>query len=167
MGLKIRAVINVCPNFYDHLSAPATVGIVSAFRASQTKRGPKRQKPCPPSLSTETSLMASLKRKSLETQSSDSPQPSKIAREDEEEAAPQIQSDEPITCLHEVSYPPGYAQLRTDRREKGKEKEKEKPAKEFPFQLDPFQAEAIGCLEIGESVMVAPHLGFSPYFKFS
>ncbi|XP_078173365.1 RNA helicase, ATP-dependent, SK12/DOB1 protein isoform X2 [Carex rostrata] len=101
--------------------------------------------------------MASLKRKSLETPSSDSPQPSKIAREDEEEAAPQIQSDEPITCLHEVSYPPGYAQLRTDRREKGKEKEKEKPAKEFPFQLDPFQAEAIGCLEIGESVMVSAH----------
>ncbi|KAF3324786.1 superkiller viralicidic activity 2-like 2 [Carex littledalei] len=99
--------------------------------------------------------MASLKRKSLETPSSDSPQPSKIVREDEEEAVTQIQSDEPITCLHEVSYPPGYAQLRTDMREKGKEKEK--PAKEFPFQLDPFQAEAIGCLEIGESVMVSAH----------
>jgi ATP-dependent RNA helicase DOB1 len=102
--------------------------------------------------------MASLKRKTVETPSSDSPQPRKIAREDEEETAPQIQSDEPITCLHEVSYPPGYAQLRTDRKEKGKEKEK--PAKEFPFQLDPFQAEAIGCLEIGESVMVGPHLRF-------
>lgn len=97
--------------------------------------------------------MASVKRKTLETPPSDSPQPSKVAREEEEEeAAPQIQSNEPIACLHEVSYPPGYVQLRTDRREKGKEKAK--PAKEFPFQLDPFQAESIGCLEIGESVMV-------------
>lgn len=98
--------------------------------------------------------MASRKRKTLETPPSDSPQPTKTAREEEEEAAARIRSNEPITCLHDVSYPPGYVQSRSDRRENGKEKEKEKPAREFPFQLDPFQAESIGCLEIGESVMV-------------
>ncbi|KAJ3690967.1 hypothetical protein LUZ61_020131 [Rhynchospora tenuis] len=99
--------------------------------------------------------MASQKRKTLETPASDSPQPSKIAREEEGEVAAQIRSNEHITCLHDVSYPQGYAKLRTERREK--EKEMKKPAKEFPFQLDPFQAESISCLEIGESVMVSAH----------
>jgi ATP-dependent RNA helicase DOB1 len=108
--------------------------------------------------------MASEKRKTLEAPPSDSPRPSKIAREEEEEVAPQIQSNEHITCLHDVSYPSGYAQLRTGRREKGKEKAK--PAKEFPFQLDPFQAESIGCLEIGESVMVGSLLQFLSYLSF-
>ncbi|KAJ4776797.1 ATP-dependent RNA helicase [Rhynchospora pubera] len=102
--------------------------------------------------------MASQKRKTLETPSSDSPQPSKVPREEEGEAAAvQIRSNEPITCLHDVSYPQGYAKLRSERREKEKEKEMKKPAKEFPFQLDPFQAESISCLEMGESVMVSAH----------
>ncbi|KAJ6715566.1 ATP-DEPENDENT RNA AND DNA HELICASE [Salix viminalis] len=32
-----------------------------------------------------------------------------------------------------------------------------KPAKEFPFTLDPFQSEAISCLDNGQSVMVSAH----------
>ncbi|CAE7936852.1 mtr4, partial [Symbiodinium sp. KB8] len=33
----------------------------------------------------------------------------------------------------------------------------EKPAKTYPFTLDPFQQEAIGCLERDESVLVSAH----------
>ena len=32
-----------------------------------------------------------------------------------------------------------------------------KPAKEYPFELDPFQKQAVGCLERNESVLVSAH----------
>lgn len=53
-----------------------------------------------------------------------------------------------VTCLHDVSYPDGYVAPPCP------VKEGSQPAKVFPFPLDPFQNEAIKCLEDGESVMV-------------
>ena len=38
-----------------------------------------------------------------------------------------------------------------------KPKPSSKPAKEYPFQLDPFQAQAVGYIENEESVLVAAH----------
>ncbi|EPS69767.1 hypothetical protein M569_04995 [Genlisea aurea] len=63
--------------------------------------------------------------------------------------------DEPVACLHDVSYPERY-----DGGGRGSiltSQGHEKPAKEFPFNLDPFQSEAIKCLNAGESVMVSAH----------
>lgn len=57
--------------------------------------------------------------------------------------------DEPVTCLHDVSYPEGYVPRPLPNLQQGL-----KPAREFPFTLDPFQLEAIKCLDNGESVMV-------------
>lgn len=54
-----------------------------------------------------------------------------------------------VTCLHEVSYPEGY-----DPAMKPDVPTHSKPAKEYPFTLDPFQREAVRCLEAGESVLV-------------
>jgi ATP-dependent RNA helicase DOB1 len=59
-------------------------------------------------------------------------------------------ADMPISCLHDVSYPEGY-----EAPEKGsKPLIPPVPAREYPFTLDPFQREAIQCLENGESVLV-------------
>ncbi|KAI3832184.1 hypothetical protein MKX03_012743 [Papaver bracteatum] len=55
-------------------------------------------------------------------------------------------------CIHEVSYPEGYTPSPLPRPSCNN-----KPAKEYPFSLDPFQSEAIQCLEHGESVMVSAH----------
>ncbi|KAG6412686.1 hypothetical protein SASPL_125370 [Salvia splendens] len=60
--------------------------------------------------------------------------------------------DEAVTCLHQVSYPEGYQPSASSNQQR-----EAKPAKEFPFSLDPFQQEAIKCLENGESVMVSAH----------
>jgi ATP-dependent RNA helicase DOB1 len=61
-----------------------------------------------------------------------------------------------ITCLHEVSFPEGYeAPVRVIPNSPSK------PAKEYPFTLDPFQREAIKCLEAGESVLVSFKNSFS------
>lgn len=54
-----------------------------------------------------------------------------------------------IACLHDVSNPEGY-----DHGNAGRISAHTKPAKEYPFTLDPFQREAIRCLEAGESVLV-------------
>ncbi|XP_026465811.1 exosome RNA helicase MTR4-like [Ctenocephalides felis] len=53
-------------------------------------------------------------------------------------------------CLHEVAYPPGldYIPLRPP---------SSVPAKEYPFLLDPFQKEAILCIENNQSVLVSAH----------
>jgi ATP-dependent RNA helicase DOB1 len=54
-----------------------------------------------------------------------------------------------VACLHEVSYPEG-----SDHARAGRVPSSTKPAKEYPFTLDPFQREAVRCLEAGESVLV-------------
>ncbi|XP_054821238.1 DExH-box ATP-dependent RNA helicase DExH9 isoform X1 [Prosopis cineraria] len=91
--------------------------------------------------------MGSLKRKFLEDES-DETCPSQ--RQQGEYASELV--DEPVACVHDVSYPEGFvlspqsiASHHSD------------PAKKFPFTLDPFQSEAISCLEKGESVMVSAH----------
>eukprot|EP01122_Echinamoeba_exundans_P012015 TRINITY_DN4942_c0_g1_i1.p1 TRINITY_DN4942_c0_g1~~TRINITY_DN4942_c0_g1_i1.p1 ORF type:complete len:1148 (-),score=326.50 TRINITY_DN4942_c0_g1_i1:30-3077(-) len=58
-------------------------------------------------------------------------------------------------CQHETYYPPGWvepsgtAALAAANRKS--------PAKQYPFQLDPFQRVSIDCLERGESVLVSAH----------
>ena len=53
-------------------------------------------------------------------------------------------------CTHEVAVPPDteYAALRPYHGP---------PAKEYPFTLDPFQREAILCLQNSQSVLVSAH----------
>ncbi|KAK8629510.1 hypothetical protein V6N13_078348 [Hibiscus sabdariffa] len=91
--------------------------------------------------------MGTLKRKSGEEASSESPPPlqKKIHHGGDGSAL----AVEAVGCVHDVSYPEGYvpsassAHLPPD----------SKPAKEFPFRLEPFQSEAINCLNNGESVL--------------
>ncbi|KAF7456406.1 putative Superkiller viralicidic activity 2 family 2 [Cryptosporidium felis] len=61
-------------------------------------------------------------------------------------------------CVHECVRPCGYvapteSKLRVQYDENGKKI----PAKEYSFKLDTFQAVSIGCLEIGESVLISAH----------
>lgn len=53
-------------------------------------------------------------------------------------------------CVHEVAVPPNieYVPLKASAG---------KPAKEYPFPLDPFQKEAIICIENNQSVLVSAH----------
>lgn len=71
------------------------------------------------------------------------------AEDGEEEPAANGNGNRYVACLHEVSYPEGY-----DHANGGERLAPAKPAKEYPFTLDPFQREAIRCLEAGESVLV-------------
>ncbi|GER54977.1 helicase [Striga asiatica] len=93
--------------------------------------------------------MGSVKRKSLEDGTEDcGTPPTKQQKGDES----MVLVDEPVACLHHVSYPEGYVH-----RASLANQEHSTPAKEFPFTLDPFQLEAIRCLNSGESVMVSAH----------
>lgn len=53
-------------------------------------------------------------------------------------------------CVHEVAVPPNvdYVPLL---------KPTNKPAKEYPFVLDPFQKEAILCIDNDQSVLISAH----------
>ncbi|CAM8933618.1 unnamed protein product [Rhodiola kirilowii] len=62
--------------------------------------------------------------------------------------------DEPVACVHDVSYPDNYVDAKPSSSSSSKSNP---PAKEFPFNLDPFQSEAIKCLDSGESVLVSAH----------
>ncbi|KAJ1383224.1 rRNA-processing arch domain [Sesbania bispinosa] len=62
----------------------------------------------------------------------------------------QLQSQQ-HECVHDVSYPPGYTPSSSS------SSAHTEPAKKFPFTLDPFQSQAITCIENGESVMVSAH----------
>lgn len=90
--------------------------------------------------------MGSTKRKSIDDPSEEYRPLQKQQRDNEP-----VILDEPIACLHDVSYPEGYVPCSSSSNLPGKDV---KPAKEFPFTLDPFQSEAIKCLNSGESVMV-------------
>lgn len=64
--------------------------------------------------------------------------------------------DGPVSCVHDISYPEGYVPSPHSSTQQNSD-----PAKKFPFTLDPFQSEAISCLEKGESVMVgSPNIEF-------
>ncbi|KAL0538167.1 hypothetical protein IC582_027169 [Cucumis melo] len=88
----------------------------------------------------------------------------KLVEDDSRQASPKqhrtnvpaIVEHEPVACLHDVSYPEGsFNPLPSS--SLSSTGEKLEPAKVFPFSLDPFQSEAIKCLETGESVMVSAH----------
>ena len=69
------------------------------------------------------------------------------------ESAPRITIhtlDTPESCTHEVAVPPGheFEALKPATRE---------PAKTYPFTLDPFQTQAILCIENNQSVLVSAH----------
>lgn len=90
--------------------------------------------------------MGSVKRKSI-----DEPNDEYKPAEKQQRGNDLLKGDEPVACVHDVSYPEGYV----PRAPSSNLLENEaKPAKEFPFTLDPFQSEAIKCLKNGESVMV-------------
>ena len=86
----------------------------------------------------------------------DNASPLKAPRADAAEppARTTLAAAEPIACVHDVSYPEGYDAAASASRVLAGGAERSEPAKKFPFQLDPFQAEAIRCLDNGESVMV-------------
>ncbi|KAL0454512.1 UNVERIFIED_CONTAM: DExH-box ATP-dependent RNA helicase DExH9 [Sesamum latifolium] len=93
--------------------------------------------------------MGSVKRKSLGEAEEDCDAP---PLKQQRENGSMGMMDEPVACLHDVSYPEGYVPRATG--PSLINQEHSKPAKEFPFTLDPFQLEAIKCLDSGESVMV-------------
>lgn len=91
-----------------------------------------------------------LKRKSLDGSSPNAPTPQKMQKKEEMTII-----TEPVDCLHDVSYPEGHVPSPSSTLfPTGRDS---MPAKKFPFELDPFQSEAIKCLEHGESVMVSAH----------
>ncbi|KAG2608847.1 DExH-box ATP-dependent RNA helicase DExH9-like [Panicum virgatum] len=104
--------------------------------------------------------METLKRKAPDGPApADNASPLKAPRADAAEppARTTLAAAEPIACVHDVSYPEGYDAAASASRVLAGGAEGYEPAKKFPFQLDPFQAEAIRCLDNGESVMVSAH----------
>lgn len=93
--------------------------------------------------------MGSLKRKSIGDSGGEALPPAKQVREDGA-------AGEGVACVHDVSYPEGYV-LEAGPPRSSSSQDRPAPAKEFPFTLDPFQSEAIKCLDSGESVMVSAH----------
>ncbi|KAM7478206.1 hypothetical protein LguiA_026419 [Lonicera macranthoides] len=95
--------------------------------------------------------MGSIKRKSVEDPAEDSSTPPLKQHKDDNGL---MVVDEQVACVHDVSYPEGYVPRSWNT---SAVQENSKPAKEFAFTLDPFQLEAIKCLDAGESVMVSAH----------
>eukprot|EP00899_Mesostigma_viride_P016139 jgi/Mesvir1/24526/Mv21867-RA.1 len=88
------------------------------------------------------------------------PPSSKVARSEDGQIgggslqAVALDGDGPVrTCLHETVYPDGQVKGPTLKRRPADAK----PARVYPFKLDPFQEAAIACLDANESVMVAAH----------
>ncbi|KAI5432504.1 ATP-dependent RNA helicase mtr4, variant 2 [Lathyrus oleraceus] len=73
----------------------------------------------------------------------------------EEETTATTTSQVQYDCLHDVSYPHGYVHASSSTTSDSSQPKE--PAKKFPFTLDPFQSQAISCLENSESVMVSAH----------
>ncbi|PIN18716.1 RNA helicase [Handroanthus impetiginosus] len=96
--------------------------------------------------------MGSVKRKSLEVATEDYENP---PLKQQRENGLMGLVDEPVACLHDVSYPEGFVPRPSS--SSLINQEQSKPAKDFSFALDPFQSEAIKCLDNGESVMVSAH----------
>ncbi|CAD6340615.1 unnamed protein product [Miscanthus lutarioriparius] len=83
--------------------------------------------------------------------------PRAAAATPEPPASTTLAAAEPVACVHDVSYPEGYDASASTSRAIAGGADASEPAKKFPFQLDPFQSEAIRCLDNGESVMVSAH----------
>lgn len=54
------------------------------------------------------------------------------------------------SCMHEIAIPPDQEYIPLEHKQG-------KPAKEYKFILDPFQKEAILCIENNQSVLVSAH----------
>lgn len=54
------------------------------------------------------------------------------------------------SCMHEIAVPPEQEYIPLEHKQG-------KPAKEYKFILDPFQKEAILCIENNQSVLVSAH----------
>ncbi|KAM3196843.1 hypothetical protein ACQJBY_072502 [Aegilops geniculata] len=102
-------------------------------------------------------MEAALKRKAAEAPADGPDPPLKAPRADAAPAPPPPAAAERVACLHDVSYPEGYDASASGPRVVAGGGEGAAPAKTFPFPLDPFQSEAIRCLDNGESVMVSAH----------
>ncbi|XP_062200642.1 DExH-box ATP-dependent RNA helicase DExH9 [Phragmites australis] len=100
--------------------------------------------------------MDTLKRKATDGPAADHTSPLKAPRA-EIPGSTTLAAAEPVACVHDVSYPEGYDPSASAFRVLSGGAEGSEPAKKFPFQLDPFQAEAIRCLDNSESVMVSAH----------
>lgn len=97
--------------------------------------------------------------------------PIKRARAEEDAAQPPASdaaggADAPLpvapvrrSCTHEIVYPDGWdaAAVEAFNAAQAARPLPAKPAKEYPFPLDSFQATAAECLERGRSVLVAAH----------
>ncbi len=59
----------------------------------------------------------------------------------------------PTTLQNKVAIPTGFNYIPFSEQES----QTKPPAKTYPFTLDPFQKQAIKCLERGESVLVSAH----------
>jgi ATP-dependent RNA helicase DOB1 len=90
------------------------------------------------------------KRRSAEDAPGDTLLP--LKRHQRENDSPLALGEELLACLHDVSHPEGY--VAPPPRPLSSSAPAPPPAKVFEFTLDPFQSEAIKCLESGESVMV-------------
>lgn len=76
--------------------------------------------------------------------------------ESEKEVATQSEGEARVElCKHEICLPPGYEVQAGD--SINNPPFPEKPARTYPFVLDPFQRVAISCLERNESVLVSAH----------
>ncbi|XP_057436615.1 DExH-box ATP-dependent RNA helicase DExH9 [Lotus japonicus] len=84
-----------------------------------------------------------------------------LKRKSPEEPTTQLQRGEELQydCVHDVSYPHGYIHPPppSSSSSSSSSSTHTEPAKKFPFTLDPFQSQAITCIENGESVMVSAH----------
>ncbi|MED6207966.1 Exosome RNA helicase MTR4 [Stylosanthes scabra] len=96
--------------------------------------------------------MGSLKRKSAEQEELETP-PSQKQKQHQQSSNGDSFVEEGCGCVHHVSYPEGYVPNPSG----GSNPNSLEPAKKFPFPLDPFQSQAIACLENNESVMVSAH----------
>ncbi|KAK1309470.1 hypothetical protein QJS10_CPA09g00553 [Acorus calamus] len=89
--------------------------------------------------------MSAVKRKSPSNPTADGLPPKKSNMDDVPPSAASVAAlnvdGEPITCLHDVSYPEGYVAPKTSATVHENPKP---PAKEFAFSLDPFQSEEFG-----------------------
>ncbi|KAI4974196.1 hypothetical protein ZWY2020_047476 [Hordeum vulgare] len=100
-------------------------------------------------------MEATLKRKATEDAPAAGVDPPIKPPRADADAAPA--GTERVACMHDVSYPEGYDASAPGPRIVAGGGEGAAPAKTFPFPLDPFQSEAIRCLDNGESVMVSAH----------
>ncbi|XVF26370.1 hypothetical protein REPUB_Repub14bG0010100 [Reevesia pubescens] len=99
--------------------------------------------------------MGSFKRKLGEEAALESPPPPAKPPQKKQLQSGDGSALETVGCVHHVSYPQGYVPSPSP--SSSQLPSHSKPATEFPFTLDPFQSEAINCLDNGQSVMVSAH----------